>query len=168
MDLISNVIAGLALLVSVLTALYTRSESNKRHAERVDDHVRAILVDNMRPLDYGLNSARITIDFDDPPEIFQHYDTSGLRQLAPRLRRSEDRAATKSIAEAIDLVGAVWTMTKSCYDRWTALTPAAYGSTDERAALAEYESARDSFLQQGEALQEGMQALINRIDARYR
>lgn len=171
----SDWIATLALLASVGAVVYTWYESRKTRAERVESQVREILVGIQRPLLLGVNSARITIDFEEPPSMFEEYDTSGLRELAPRLRRRSDRRATEALADSINSVGAVWGSTIATYRWWQEALdrPGAINNLSPEgmpaaAQFAEFDGFREPFIERAEKLQEDIKAFVSKIDARYR
>lgn len=174
MGSLSDWIAAVALAVAILSAWFTIRESRKVRAERVEDRVREIILSGMRPLEYGVNAAELALDSDEPPTMFSNYESSGLKDLSPRLRRKNDRAAVLEISRSIDTVGAQWVDTIAAFQWWQeAATPSdvnpvepdpiqvaeAYGMFDDR---------RDPFIRHGKELLERMNVVVAQIDERYR
>lgn len=174
MDGISDLIAAIALAVAILSALFTWVETRKTRAERIDDRVREIALSATRPLKYGISSAQLASDFDDLPTMFTEYESSGLHELAPRLRRKVDQASVSEIAQAIDTVGAHWVDTATAYKRWQAefvlvATPDEVGDTDRMEdAFQLFDKRRVDYIDLGESLLRQINVLVRRIDARYR
>lgn len=173
MEIVSIVIGGLALFVSVLSAWFAWSESKKTRAERVEDRVREIALSGVRPLLLGINSAQFAMEFEEPPTMFTEYETSGLHELAPRLRRAEDRQSVAELARSIDHVGAHWADTISAWKWWESeKDPNGEGlwqtGPQVDAAFAQFDERRREFMEKGEALLRDIRALAARIDARYR
>lgn len=173
MEIVSIITGGLALVVSILSAWFTWAESKKTRSERVEDRVREIALSGVRPLMLGINSAQFAMDFEEPPTMFTEFETSGLHELAPRLRRLEDRETVAELAQSIDHVGAHWVDTMTAWKWWESeKDPNGEGLWQDGpqvdAAFAQFDERRRAFMEKGEVLLSDIRALVARIDARYR
>lgn len=169
---LTNYIAVAALVVSVLSLLYSFGADRRRRTEGVEVEIRDRLEAVVNPLLFGISAAELAYEPADPPMSMQEWRTSGLHELGLRLRRRGDRRRTAEIASQYDHIGALWVDSNTAWGRWNEENTDEEGMIvgGERAdeAFKHFDVRRKEFISQGQAFLRAIEAERDRINARHR